>query len=578
MGLSLVKPGACEEPQAQTERPPVAAEKARRLRVLFFAYRPGLAGQYASLVSELSARGHEVHLAFELKRSRLPRRPSPPGVTYGFAPERWRFDGWQSIAWLVRALGDLARYTDPRYEHAPVLRRRMRKAVIARLETPSEFDPLARRLALRVTERLVGTTDAELSGRVIRAAARLEAAIPTSRRIDRYIRKLAPDVVLVSPVVKTGSSQVEYLKSARRLGIPAATCVASWDNLTSKGLLRVIPERVFVWNEIQRREATELHGVPAARVVATGAQGFDRWFERRPSSSRDDFVRRIGLDVTHPYVLFLGSSPFVARRSDHEVRFVAHWIEVLRTSGDERLRRLGIVIRPHPVDRRWEKVDLGRFENVVIWPRRSVRPVTPEEHSVFFDTLVHSAAVVGINTTAMIEAAIVGKGVLTILDPKFAQESTLHFHYLLEEEGGFLHVASSLEEHVSQLVRVLEEGDRRADRRAQFLESFVRPHGLERPATPILADAVEELVAARIEPSERPLLLRLLLTLDVPFSSAALVTYPGRRELRRLRRRIRKRAHRWAQARPTRSPVQTTPAAGSRPNNPRLDLSRGRRR
>jgi hypothetical protein len=329
------------------------------------------------------------------------------------------------------------------------------------------------------------------------------------------------------------------MKSARRLGIPAATCVASWDNLTSKGLLRFVPERVFVWNEIQRREATELHGMPAERVVATGAQLFDRWFERRPSSSRVDFMRKIGLDPARPYVLFLGSSPFVARRSDQEVRFVQDWIEALRTSGDQRLRQLGIAIRPHPVGKQWDDVDLSRLESVVIWPRRSRRPVTPEENADFFDSLVHSAAVVGINTTAMIEAAIVGKSVFTILKPKFAQESTLHFHYLLAENGGFLHVASSLEEHGEQLVRVLDEGDGEADLRARFIESFVRPHGLERPATPILADAVEELAAARVEAAGRPLLLRLLLTLDVPFSSAALVAYPARRRLRRLRRRIR---------------------------------------
>jgi hypothetical protein len=479
-----------------------------------------------------------VHLAFELKKQSLPRTTPPPGVTYGFAPQRGRLNGWLSIVWIVRALGDLARYTHPRYKGAPELRRRMRKRVIGRLEKPGEFEPLARWVALRVAQKLVGTTDAELSERVVGATGRLEAGIPTSRRIDRYIRKLRPDIVLVSPVVKFGSNQVDFLKSARRQGIPAATCVASWDNLTSKGLLRVVPERVFVWNEIQRREAIELHGMPPERVVATGAQLFDRWFERQPSSSRDDFVRRVGLDPAQPYVLFLGSSPIVAGRPDTEVPFVTKWIAALRT-GDER-RRLGIAIRPHPVGSQWEGVDFDQFENVVIWPRRSRRPSTPEEHADFFDSLAHSAAVVGINTTAMIEAAIVGKSVLTILNPKFAQESTLHFHHLLEENGGFLHVASSLAEHRGQLLQVLEEGDRQAERRAQFVESFVRPHGLKRPATPILADAVEELARLPVDAPQRRLFLRLALTLAAPLSSAALVAYPARIRLRRLRRRLRR--------------------------------------
>src|SRR5439155_22512732 len=134
--------------------------------------------------------------------------------------------------------------------------------------------------------------------------------------------------------------------------------------------------------------------------------------------------------------------------------------------------------------------DLGRFGNAVVWPREGELPVTDGARTDFFDSLAHSAAVVGINTTAMIEAAIVGKSVLTVLAPDFAQESTLHFDYLLEENGGFLHVASSLEEHVGQLVQTLDESETGGDRRRRFVESFVRPHGLARAATPILADEV----------------------------------------------------------------------------------------
>ena len=496
------------------------------MRILFFVDRPGVLRQYSSLVSELAERGHDVHLALNEHADENRRRvvddvaAGSSRVSQDFAPARDVHDGWRSIAWVARALGDLARYTHPRYEDAPVLRARVTKKTLKRLAKPGELEPVGRRLALRVARRLASTTDAVLSERVIRAAARLEAAIPTSRRIDQYIRAQAPDVVLATSVVKVASAQVEFLKSARRLGVPAATCVASWDNLTNKGLLKFAPERVFVWNVVQRREAVELHGIPAERAVATGAQLFDPWFERRPSTTREEFVRRIGLDAERPYVLFLGSSPFVTNHSDDEVRFVERWIDSLRASGDERLRGLGIAIRPHPVGKGWKHADLTRFENVVIWPAHSERPIKPEDQREFFDSLAHSSAVVGINTTAMIEAAIVGKSVLTVLAPEFAQESTLHFHYLLEENGGFLHVASSLEEHARQLAEVLVEDPADAERRRSFVESFVRPHGLDKPATPIFADAVEELARIPVQRRLRPgsLLLRGLLAVEAGLS------------------------------------------------------------
>jgi hypothetical protein len=41
-------------------------------------------------------------------------------------------------------------------------------------------------------------------------------------------------------------------------------------NLTNRGLIRVEPDRVLVWSDIQRKEATELHSVSSERVVVTG--------------------------------------------------------------------------------------------------------------------------------------------------------------------------------------------------------------------------------------------------------------------------------------------------------------------
>jgi hypothetical protein len=504
------------------------------LRILFlvggrkFDVRPWMA-----LTAELIARGHQPHFAFkELPATEKLRRAHgagfPAEVTYGVAPGRSRLDGWRSVAMAVRLLGDLARYSHPRYEQAPILRERMAARVLDYLRKPYQLEPIGRALGLRYARRLVSTSDAVASARAIRTLARLEQTIPSSSRVDRYLEAEAPDVVLATGVVGK-PSQVDFLKSARKLGIPTGICVASWDNLTNKGLLKICPDRVFVWNETQRREATELHGIPAERVVATGAQLFDEWFDRTPSTGRTEFVEKIGL-AAGPYVLYLGSSSFITARGG-EVELVLEWIRALRSSSDDRLRGLGVVIRPHPgAPRRWEHAGLESLENVVVWPPRGVMPISHDARDDFFDTIAHSAAVVGLNTTAMIEAAVIGKSVLTIVAREFAQEDTLHFHYLLEENGGFLHVASSLEEHLGQLAHVVDEEPADAERRLRFVEQFVRPHGLERPATPIFADAVEELASSDVQPPTRPAPgLRALLAVEAGLCAAALVAGRFRR-------------------------------------------------
>jgi hypothetical protein len=494
------------------------------LRILFL-FRPGTLTRFALLVPSLAEKGHQVHIAFLNAPASAARNLAEsfseryPNITYGVAPRRGDIDGWGPVTWVVRGLMDLARYSHPRYADAARLRRRMRKRIVGRLRRPGEIEPVGRRLALRLALRVGTTEHPELSRRVIRTAALLEDAIPTSRRVNAYLRERAPDVVLTTGTLEESSLEVDFVKSARRLGIPSGVCVPSWDNLTNKGLLKCRPERVFVWNETQVREVEELHGVPAERVRPTGAHAFDEWFARRPSGTHEEFTRRVGFEPGLPYVVYVSSSPDITRR--REPPFVTRWIEALRSSGDERIRRLGIVMRPYPkFFHDWRGFDPRRFENVVLWPAREVFPIGPESRGEFYETLAHSAAVVGANTTAMIEAAIVGKNVLSVLVPEFAQKETLHFPYLQAENGGFLHVAASLDEHIEQLGRVLDDDAADAERRRRFVESFVRPAGIDRPAAPILTDAIEELAGLKVDAATRAnVALRSVLALEAGLNS-----------------------------------------------------------
>jgi hypothetical protein len=89
----------------------------------------------------------------------------------------------------------------------------------------------------------------------------------------------------------------------------------------------VLPERIVVWNEAQKTEAVSLHRARPEQVVVTGAQLFDRWFAARPTRSREAFCRDVGLDPSRPFVLYLGSSMFIA---PDEVPFAERWVAALR--------------------------------------------------------------------------------------------------------------------------------------------------------------------------------------------------------------------------------------------------------
>jgi hypothetical protein len=206
----------------------------------------------------------------------------------------------------------------------------------------------------------------------------------------------------------------------------------------------------------------------------------------------------VGLPTDRPIILYTGSSVFIAR-SEIEAPFARRWIAALRESGDPALRDAAILIRPHPFNAAaWETTDFSDLGVVSIYPRHRYTPSAEESRTSFFDSLYYCEAVVGVNTSAMVEATILGRPVLAMLTPEFAetQEGTVHFHYLLPENGGFLRVAKSLEQHAQQLSDVLRNPEITREQTQRFVGSFIRPHGLSTPATPIHADALQRAALA----------------------------------------------------------------------------------
>ena len=233
--------------------------------------------------------------------------------------------------------------------------------------------------------------------------------------------------------------------------------------------------------------------------MATGAQLFDKWFLKQPTRDRAAFCARVGLPDTRPFLLFTGSSSFISE-SRAEVAFVRRWIAALRASGDPTLRDINVLVRPHPYNcHAWDPDPLTDLPGAVFFPRRGYNPIDPENRADFFDSIYHSAAVVGINTSAMIEAAIIGRPVFSMLAEEFAgtQEGTIHFHHLLPENGGCVRIASTHRRARAAVERSAAAIRRRARAETQrFIAQLHRPHGIDRPATPIFVDAIERLAAA----------------------------------------------------------------------------------
>lgn len=472
------------------------------MNIFFLMRNSGYLRNYEPLVRALVTGGHHVLLGFIKVDEIFPEATIAdlakecPRINYIIFPKRiWL---WRKPADFIRILQTYARFLDRRYKDSHKLRARA--------------DSLLPGFVRNFVKMIVGNNDTKRWS-FIYFLRRIENAIPLDPFIVKYLKDLQPDIFLITPLIDLHAKQLDWLKCAKSLCIKSGLCVSSWDNLSNKSLIQLEPDAVFVWNEIQHREAVELHKIPASKVVVTGAQCYDRLFAHQPSTLKEEFVAKVGFKEQGDYLLYVCSSKFIA---PHEIDFIREWIMRLKKSNDPVLNRMGVLVRPHPQNAtKWRGVDLSGYDNVVVYPRVGANPIRGNAFDDFFDSIYHSVATVGINTSAMIESGILNKPVFTILSPQFhnTQNGTLHFQHLVKT--GFLNVSGSLDEHIKQLGRVLADHKAYQERIRVFVQSFVRPHGIAVESTPIFVKAIENLerkaVTTSIEKFEMDLIVRILL-------------------------------------------------------------------
>jgi len=450
------------------------------LRILFCIAHRGHARNFEWFLREALEAGHDVSVALDAEEG-----PSEPLASLESAYGNFHVmrsplaDRWlpASAGYRLRLVLDYLRYFEPGYALAAKARRRA-----------------------GARSGLDGFSRVFCNGRIrwaVQSAARaFERRVPPRNAVGEFIDAAAPDVMLVTPVVELGSPQVEHLRAAHSRRIPTVLPVASWDNLTLKGGLHAPVSLVTVWNEAQAREAVDLHGLPRGRVIVTGAVAYDHWFQWVDATPRDQFCVRAGLDPSRPYVLYLCSSRFIA---PDEEQFIRDWLAALRA--ESQLETIQVLVRPHP-DNPFHEDALGRLPGVSVYPSESVSPTERASRQDYYDSIFHAGVVVAVNTSGFIESAILGRPAHTLLGNRYgaSQLETIHFRYLLEENGGPVRSARTLSEHASAVRSSLAEDPMETRARMRpFLESFVRPFGLSEAASPRLLATVEALESQQSE-------------------------------------------------------------------------------
>ena len=425
-------------------------------------------------------RGYHVHTLFHRilpKTEGMLSEFQAKHPLFSYAKAKGRKDRWVRYLFLIRVVACNRRYLLVTGQ-SEYYRKRYRKFL------PPRWQNL---FNSRVGQRIIKNI---FFGALLSLGERL---IPANRLIGEHITSFVPIAVLASPVNrKFLSSDTEYLKAAKALGIPTFLPVMTWDNLTTKTHIPVVPDRLLVWNKLQVLEALEHHGIRASRTAIIGAPVFDSWFShlRRPLP-REEFCRVNGLNPDFPILLYLGSSGNIAK---DETWLIKNVRAALDSSPNPKLKGTQIIVRPHPANDDIYRV-LEGVPYTFVLPKKGALPHSSEKMDFFYNCLYHSVCSVGVNTSAMIDAVIARRPIVAILTDTYEKTQSAAEHFKQLVAYGAIECVKDADQLVVVVGNLLNGGDQKMDAREHFVNDLIRPNGIDTSAGESTARAIEAFIA-----------------------------------------------------------------------------------
>lgn len=256
----------------------------------------------------------------------------------------------------------------------------------------------------------------------------------------RIFEKSKPSVVFSG--CQRPSNVLPAIIAAKELGIPTATFIVSWDNLSSKGRIIAPFDHFLVWSNNMRKELlTYFPHVRRANIHIIGTPQFDPYSDPEVLWPRDEFFRKIGGDPNRPLICFSGGDVETCPEDQHHVRIL---LENIR-NGTIR-HNPQVIVRPSPVDdgKRYDAVRRDYPELIYKQPEWThTKPgdwsrVTPSAEDIqFLTNLVHYSDMnVNLGSTMTLDFGLHDKPVVNVAfdvaDPPLFGMPVYDYYYKYE--------------------------------------------------------------------------------------------------------------------------------------------------
>lgn len=315
--------------------------------------------------------------------------------------------------------------------------------------------------AKRLGKKAVGIAMASRTGlNLLTRTERSTSRLLSHREVyDRFYESIKPSLVFNGSHIHSRNA-IQAVQAAQWLGIPTATFVFSWDNLTSQGRIILPYDYFLVWNDALKKQLLEMYDwIRPENVFVTGTPQFDFHFRPDFYLDREEFCSSIGADPARPIVFY---STGMANHMPGEPEIVERLADMLGSLGTPGPQ---LLVRVYPKDQTGRFDDLKKSRPDILFPAVAWESewYTPkyEDSYALVNTLRHCAVGINVASTISLELCMFDKPVINVgYNPPSVSESEVSYrgyyefdHYRPVIESGAVQLAKS-EEEMCQLLRM----------------------------------------------------------------------------------------------------------------------------
>lgn len=116
-----------------------------------------------------------------------------------------------------------------------------------------------------------------------------------------YFETYKPDAVLCAHLFD--EPEIHLLREAKRRHVASIGFINSWDKVTARCILRLLPDALVVFNDIVKKELMEYDAISPKRIHVCGIPQYDQYVNPH-IESREAFFKKIGIDASKKLLVY----------------------------------------------------------------------------------------------------------------------------------------------------------------------------------------------------------------------------------------------------------------------------------